>query len=245
MRKTVPWFIMAGWAGVVGGYFLRGSVQPVVPQGAGPASAVPALSGAAAPEGGKIVHTFDDEATVQAFAAMWQQRHDGLLRLGLLEGYWNDEQAMLGQLNHQLSGQYGLDLADAAKSYLLDSDTRTLVERAETAATGDATASSPSAPEGQKVVHTFTDDEAMKAFAQLWQARQMIAGRMDVLSGYWVAERRRVEELNEQLATGYHVDVAKSYSFDQARRALVEYDTPPAPLPDALPQEKPAQSQSQ
>lgn len=245
MRKTVPWLIMVGWAGVVAGYFLRGSVQLAVPRGAGPAPAVPAPQGAGAPEGGKVVHTFDDEATVQAFAAMWQQRHEGLLRLGLLEGYWNDEQAMLGQLNSQLSDQYGLDLADAAKNYLLDSDTRTLVERAAPPATADATAASPSAPEGQKAVHTFTDDEAMKAFAQLWQARQMIAGRMDVLSGYWVAERRRVEELNEQLAAGYHVDVTKSYSFDQARRALVEYDTQPAPLPDALPQEKPPQSKSQ
>src|SRR3989338_4982474 len=193
MRKTVPWFIIVGWAGVVAGYFLRGSVQPTVPRGAGLAPAVPAPQGAGAPEGGKVVHTFDDEATVQAFAAMWQQRHDGLLRLGLLEGYWNDEQALLGQLNRQLSDQYSLDLADAAKSYLLDTDTRAITERAEPPAPADDTPPSASPAGTEKVVHTFTDDEAVKTFAQLWQARQMIAGRMDVLSGYWVSERRRVE----------------------------------------------------
>ena len=78
----------------------------------------------AAPE--KIAYTFDDEAKMKEFTHLWQQRQTVLLRMTVLQSYWNEEQAALAKLNNQLATTYHLD---ATKNYSLDPTRRVLIER--------------------------------------------------------------------------------------------------------------------
>ena len=78
----------------------------------------------AAPE--KIAYTFDDEAKMKDFTQLWQQRQTVLLRMTVLQSYWNEEQATLAKLNNQLATTYHLD---ATKNYSLDSTRHVLIER--------------------------------------------------------------------------------------------------------------------
>ena len=88
----------------------------------------------------KIVHTFEDAAKMEEFAKLWQQRQGILVRMSVLQAYWNEEQTLLDQLNHTLSGQYALDVS---KSYYLDGTRRVLIEQ-ETPPVPPATPSTPS-----------------------------------------------------------------------------------------------------
>jgi len=177
--------------------------------------------------------------------------------MAMLEGYWNNDQATLNQLNSQLSSQYQLDLA---KRHVLDTEKRELVEHdipaaepqlAETpgetpAPAAEAGAAPPEAAPAEegKVVHTFADEPAMRAFADLWQQRQSVLVRMAVLKAYWDSENSLVGQLNKQFADDYQVDVAKLYALDEQRRVLIERPAPPAPQPAATegqPAAQPAQ----
>lgn len=81
----------------------------------------------------KVVHTFEDEAKMQEFAGLWQQRQGILLRLGVLQAYANQEQAALTQINEALVKEYNLE---ASKNYSLDTERKALVEREAPAADG-------------------------------------------------------------------------------------------------------------
>jgi len=250
MKQAVPLVIVVGCVGLAVGFWL-GSRPQAVPT-AVEATKAQLIQAAMKPAAGeKIVHTFADQAAMEAFISLWQQRQQRLLRMATLEGYWNNEQATLGDLNSQLTSQYSLDLA---KEHVLNTDERVLMEQERPAATGgeaaapteavppaDApaageTATAPDTDTGErKVIYTFADDAAMQAFAQLWQQRQSILLRMAVLKAYWDSEQQLVTQLNETLATTYQVDVAKAYTLDDQRLVLVEREAPQAPTPAAAP----------
>ena len=96
----------------------------------------------AAKAGEKIAHTFPDDAKMGEFKKTWQQRQGVLVRMSVLQAYWNEEQALLDQLNHTLSSDYGLD---TAKSYALDGARRVLIEQ-ETPPAPPSAASNPNQP---------------------------------------------------------------------------------------------------
>jgi hypothetical protein len=73
-----------------------------------------------------IAFTFTDETQMQQFAQVWGQRQGALTRMAVLQAYWNQEQAGLGQLNQELLSKYNLDVN---KNYTLDTDRKVLVEQ--------------------------------------------------------------------------------------------------------------------
>jgi hypothetical protein len=131
MKRTLPWIVGVGGIGVVLVLILRGQGQEATTaiaesakkQAAPPQAAVPE------PQAGseKIVYTFEDDAKVQEFARLWQQRQGIVMRMSMLQAYWNQEQATLVTLNEQLAAEYKVD---AAKSYALDTQRRVITERA-------------------------------------------------------------------------------------------------------------------
>lgn len=82
----------------------------------------------------------------------------------------------------------------------------------------------PETPE--TVVHTFTDEAQMTAFAELWRQRQSAVLRMSVLQAYWNEEQAVITQVNGRLTQDYHVDPAKNYSLDTQRRVLLEQPAP-------------------
>ena len=97
-----------------------------------------------------------------------------------------------------------------------------------------------SQPPAGKVIYTFADEDKMREFMKLWQQRQGIVLRMTVLQAYWNQEHEALAKLNNQLATDYHLDTTKSYSFDDQRRALIEHEAPPAAQSANQPAPQPA-----
>ena len=227
MKQAVP-LILVGCLGVGAGFWLRGQQQPASMSQQAKTQAIKAGMSQGAP--GKVVHTFTDEAKLKEFAAIWQQRQAHVLRSALLEGYWNNEQAGLIKLNEQLNSQYGLD---GNKSYVLNADRKVILER-ETPPVGTETAP-PAAPaanasaEEGKVVHTFTDEPAMKSFAQLWRQRQDSLVRMAVLKSYWESEKDTLTTLDAKLVADYQMDAKKQYTLNEQQRTLIELEAPPAP----------------
>ena len=134
-RQAVVWSATVGIA--LG--LAMWSPQPVAAENAKPSaktsSSAPASSSATTQIGvqatppasaEKIVHTFQDSAKMEEFAKIWQQRQGILLRMSVLQAYWNEEKTLLEQLNHTLSSQYALDVA---KNYRLDDTRRVLIEQ--------------------------------------------------------------------------------------------------------------------
>ena len=219
MKQALPWLVVVGCLGGVVG-FLIGGQRPTTTAG------TPIQAAAPVPEDRVIVHTFEDDASMDAFKRLWQEGQAIRLRATTLEGYWNAEQANLAQLNDQLNSQYGID---PQKSYFLDRDARLLRERP-APAEGDA-----DAEEGEgAVIHTFDDEEGLNAFTTLWQQQQGITLRMTVLQAYWNREQGFLNQLNDRLSADYSMDVTKNYSVDTDRRILLEV---PAPAPVSLPAE--------
>ena len=89
--------------------------------------AMPAATAVApsVPEGEKVVYTFSDQTKMEEFARLWQQRQRAVLRMTVLQSYWNEEQGVLQQLNDQLSKEYNLDVN---KNYRFDNQRKVLVE---------------------------------------------------------------------------------------------------------------------
>ena len=238
MNKTLPLVVVVGLVGAGAGFLLRGQPQ-VNPASTEQAKAQLIQASMAPAPGEQIVHTFPNPETMQAFVTLWQQRQERLLRMGMLEGYWNNDQATLNQVNSQLSSQYQVDLS---KRHVLNTEDRVLVEH-ETPAAADAPADAPAEASGEaaapaadaegKVVHTFADEDAMKAFAEVWQQRQSVLVRMAVLKAYWDSEKSLVDQLNGRLASDYQVDVTKLYALDEQRRVLIERPAPPTAQPAA------------
>ena len=140
MKRSLMWLIGAGGVVVGLALFLRGQGQRVTgaiveaakekPAQTQPASAAQAATqgsvGQAAASAEKIVYTFGDDAKMQDFTKLWQQRQGVLLRMSVLQTYWSEEQAALAKLNNQVATDYKLDVT---KNYFLDGQRRVLIER--------------------------------------------------------------------------------------------------------------------
>jgi hypothetical protein len=129
MKRTLPWVIGIGCAGLALAFVLRGrspSDTMAVAQQGGEAAApqAPAAEQPAAPE--KVVFTFDADEKMNEFTTVWQQRQAMILRMTVLQSFWNEEQVRLAQLNKQLSDDYKVDVS---KNYYLDGQRRVLIER--------------------------------------------------------------------------------------------------------------------
>lgn len=101
-----------------------------------------------------------------------------------------------------------------------------------------AAAVAPAAQE-EKVIYTFSNEDQMKTFAQLWQQRRGMLVRMSVLKAYFDEEQTRLQELDQKLAADYKIDVNKNYILDSQRRVIVETaapaEDPAAAAPSAAP----------
>ena len=163
MKRTLSWVMWVGAAGLVVALLLssagqKGSVaiaeaakeqpakagktssapaaQPSAPSGASSKS----VDTAAKPETEKIVYTFGDQAKLDDFTNLWRQRQGSIVRMTVLQSYWNQEQAALTQLNNKFATDYKLDVT---KNYTLDDKRRVLIERE------GPPASVPAAPQAQ------------------------------------------------------------------------------------------------
>ena len=137
MNRTLGWMVGIGTVGVVAAWALLGvnrepslavaetAQQPAAPSGA--PAAIQAASDAKPTGAEKVVFTFDDEAKLKEFTALWDRRRAGILRMTVLQSYWNEEQATLAQLNKKLETDYKLDFN---KDYYLDQNRRVIIERA-------------------------------------------------------------------------------------------------------------------
>lgn len=137
MRRALVWVIGLGCAGLAlsvflgesrkGGAVMAAQKAPAAQPAATPAVSAEAAKPAAAVSGEeKVAYSFKDEAEMQEFARLWQQRQAIVLRMTVLQSYWNEEQASLSELNSKISNQYKLD---TTKNYALDPKQRALVER--------------------------------------------------------------------------------------------------------------------
>ena len=100
------------------------AATPDLPPAAQPAQQAGTGQAGAGPE--KTVFTFENDAKMEEFTKLWQRRQGVVLRMTVLQAYWNEEQAALADLNSQIAAAYKLDVT---KNYYLDSERRVLVER--------------------------------------------------------------------------------------------------------------------
>ena len=94
------------------------------------------------------------------------------------------------------------------------------------AAATPAATPAPTTPE--KIAYTFSDEDQMKQFAQVWAQRQALITKMAVLQSYWNQEQTGLNKINEELLAKYNVDTNKNYSFDSQRKVLIERAAAPA-----------------
>ena len=226
MKPGIPLLILVGGVGIGVGYLLGGRAQAPDPAAIQQAQ-TQIIQGAISPAGeGTVIYTFPDETSLQEFAGLWKQRQALLLRVTMLESYWNGEQAVLSQLNDQLTSGYSLDLE---QNYTIDAERRVLIEQAAVTTAEEETETEEEAPgsDEERIVHTFTDDEAMEMLAGIWQQRQALLVRLTVLKAYWDSEQGILDRLNSRFAADYSVDVAKRYRVDEQQRVLIELPAPP------------------
>ena len=114
MKRGLPWMVGTGCAGLA---------MMVIAEAAKEQPVAPVAPAAAAAE--KIVFTFPDDTKMQEFMKLWQQRQGIVLRMTVLQAYWNEEQTALAELNNKLTTDYKLD---PKKNYSLDDKRRALIE---------------------------------------------------------------------------------------------------------------------
>ena len=85
-----------------------------------------------------------------------------------------------------------------------------------------------------KVAFTFSNDDQMKQFAQIWQQRQVVLTRMAVLQDYWSLEQSGLGNINKDLLAKFNLDVNKNYTLDTDRKVLLEREAPAATPPAEL-----------
>ena len=71
------------------------------------------------------VFSFTTEEEMQQFAKLWQQRQAAIMRMSVLQTYWQEEQRGEEQVTQELAAKYNLD---PAKTYTLDIPRKALVE---------------------------------------------------------------------------------------------------------------------
>ena len=220
MKQRAPLVIGVILVAVIVGAVLVRS-QGKAPGSLAPAS--PSTPEGTAPEG-PVAYTFKDDQALRAFAEIWRSRQNVVLRMTILRSYWDREQALLGETNGQLKETYGVE---PSENYFLNAEKRVLVERpapvqdqpaGETPPATEAASEAP--PVDGREIHSFPDETAMQAFAQLWQQRQSIILRMKVLEAYWRNEQDALKGMNDQLASAYGLDATKNYFLVGQRRVI-------------------------
>ncbi len=103
-----------------------------------PAESAPTATPAKPAE--KIAYTFADQAKVDGFAKLWQQRQATVLRMTVLKSYFLEEEETLRKLNDQFAKDYNLDVA---KNYKFDSERKVILEIDAPAAAGQAPMAMP------------------------------------------------------------------------------------------------------
>lgn len=133
MKRSVSVAIgLAGCAGLISFLVLAGHNQTTASAAdAKKAEAAtpdaPAQPAAAAQPGSEnIVYTFESQDKMLDFTKVWQRRQGVVVRMTVLQAYWEQERADLDELNKTLSTDYKLDVT---KNYSLDTDRRVLIER--------------------------------------------------------------------------------------------------------------------
>lgn len=126
MKRIMLWVVGVAVAGGTLVWALQAQEQQANPPA--PQAQTQAAPAAEAPAAGPqtTAFTFADETQMQQFAQVWGQRQGVLTRMAVLQAYWNQEQAGLGQLNQELLSKYNLDVN---KNYTLDTDRKALVEQ--------------------------------------------------------------------------------------------------------------------
>ena len=95
-------------------------------------------------------------------------------------------------------------------------------------------AATETAPGAERVVHSFSDDAQLQAFANLWQQRQGVTVRLTVLRAYVSEEESALTQLNNIMHDDYSIDPLKEYLLDTERRVILEVERPaPAEEPPA------------
>jgi len=118
MKRAVLWIVGVGIVGVGLMLALRAQEQAQAPS---QAQQPPATA-----QQEKVAFTFTDDAQMQAFAELWQQRQVVLTRMAVLQAYLDQEQAGLAQVNQQLLSQFNLDVN---KNYTLNTARKVLIEQ--------------------------------------------------------------------------------------------------------------------
>jgi hypothetical protein len=128
MTRTTRW---GAW--LFGGALVLGLASAAVAKdekakadsGKGKLQGAPAVATAPAPGEEKVVYTFSDDAKLEEFAKIWQERQATILKMSVLQSYWNEEEKKLEQLNGQFSQQYNVDVK---KNYRFDKDQKAIIE---------------------------------------------------------------------------------------------------------------------
>ncbi len=87
--------------------------------------AAPAPAAAATKPAEKVAYTFGDQAKVDIFAKLWQQRQATVLRMTVLKSYFLEEEETLKKLNEQFAKDYNLDVS---KNYKFDNERKVILE---------------------------------------------------------------------------------------------------------------------
>ena len=159
MKRAIAWGMGLGLTGAALVVWLSGQNRPSATAVAEPASsqaasAQPAQSAKPASGGApaeKLVYTFENEEKMKEFETLWRKRQAAIVRMTVLQSYWNEEQAGLVELNNKLTTSYQVDIT---KNYSLDTQRRVLIEREEApqppeAPVAPTAKASPSAPAPQ------------------------------------------------------------------------------------------------
>ena len=122
MSRRIGWMAGIGGVGMVAAWALLATAAAAEPAAAPASEAKPA--GTEKKE--KVIFTFDDQAKLDTFTGLWDRRRAVILRMTVLQSYWNEEQATLAQLNTKLETDYKMDFN---KDYYLDRERRVIIER--------------------------------------------------------------------------------------------------------------------
>jgi hypothetical protein len=126
-------------------YVLDSERRVILERPGAPGDDAPATPPAAGAEE-KAVYTFPDQAAMESFAQLWQQRQSVIVRMAVLKAYWDSEKQALTDVDQAFMTQYHMDMT---KQYTLDDKRRVLIERPAPApsATTPATQPGASAPQ--------------------------------------------------------------------------------------------------
>lgn len=126
--------------------------------------------------------------------------------------------------------QHAMPVAEAAKKKEpAKIEASSSAQEGLTASTGPQASPQTSPPAEGTIVYSFAGEEDMRAFAGLWQQRQGIILRLQVLQAYANEENMGLTRLNTRLAVDYKLDTTKNYTLNTSQRVLIQHESQPVP----------------